>query len=292
MPHRQPVLAVECEDGHRFELIHVPSPQPRRRLLMLPGMGLTARQYIAFAQALAHHGTEVWVHEWRGLGSSSVRASRLSNWGYQTLLEVDLQASLAALAADHDQPLFLAGHSLGSQFACLLAARHPDQCRGIAVIAGGAPYWRRFPLWMQAVLIPAFTFMPLVAGLVGHYPGYRLGFAGRESRDVIGDWARTGRTGHYHAPGFSQDMEAAMQTLTHPVLGLRLADDWFVPETSLQFLLDKLPSAQTDTVVVAGRNGNKADHYSWLKEPAGAAEALNDWLTGYTLDKAAANSRA
>lgn len=259
---------------------------------MLPGMGLTARQYIAFGQALAEDGTEVWIHEWRGLGSSNIRASRRSNWGYRTLLEVDLRASLAAQTADQDPPLFLAGHSLGSQFACLLAAHQPERCCGIAVIAGGAPYWRQFPVWMQAVLVPAFTLMPLVGRLVGHYPGYRLGFAGRESRDVIADWARTGRTGRYHAPGFSQDMEAAMKTLSLPVLGLRLADDWFVPEASLRFLLAKLSSAQTDSVVVNRRHDSKADHYSWLKDPAGTAEALNAWFGRYTPDKAEASNRA
>lgn len=282
MPHHQPVVPVTSADGHRFELIHVPAERPSARMLFLPGMGLTARQYIRFGQALSEHGIESYIHEWRGLGSSSLRASRSSNWGYRELLELDLVAAQDLIESEGRQgplPLIVAGHSLGSQLACLLAAQRPAQCRGIAIIAGGSPYWRSFGWFKGGALLTGLSVMPGIARLIGHYPGRQLGFAGREARGVIADWARSGRTGVYQAPGIEQDLEAGLARLTAPVLGLRLADDWLVPEPSLSWLTDKLSSAQVShRLVHAGRSDQSADHYSWMTEPGPCARAIADWV--------------
>jgi predicted alpha/beta hydrolase len=280
MPHQQPVLPVTTADDHRFELIQVPAEQPRARMLFLPGMGLTARQYIRFGQALSGHGIESYIHEWRGLGSSSQRASRSTNWGYRELLAFDLVAAQDRIEAESNQgPLIIAGHSLGSQLACLLAALRPEHCHGIAIIAGGSPYWRSFGWLKGGALLTALNLMPGIASLVGHYPGRQLGFAGREARSVMADWARTGRTGVYQAPGIEQDLEAALGRLSVPVLGLRLADDWFVPEASLSWLTNKLTSARvTQHRVQAEQAGQTADHYSWMRQPGPCAQAIAQWL--------------
>ncbi|TVQ34285.1 MAG: alpha/beta fold hydrolase [Wenzhouxiangella sp.] len=272
-------MPVVADDGHRFDLIRVPAEDPTGRFLFLPGMGMTARQYIPHAQALANHGIEVFIHEWRGLGSSNVRAGRASNWGYHELLELDLTAAVDALGnAAGEQKLILGGHSLGSQFACLLAACRPTQTAGVVIIAGGAPYWRSFPHRHRWALRAVFSIMPVVAAMVGHYPGRQLGFAGREARNVIGDWCRTGRTGLYAAPGIELDLEAGMTGLDIPVLGLRMAGDWFVPPASLDYLLDKLPGCKCQTVTIRPEHpDDKADHYSWMKVTGPTARAIADW---------------
>lgn len=278
MPHDQPIIAVEAADGHRFELIHVPAAAPAASLLFLPGMGLTARQYIALAHALAQHHIEVFIHEWRGLGSSSRRASRQSDWSYRDLLQTDLTAALeqARKRARHAR-LILGGHSLGSQFAALLGAAAPEHCAGVVVVAGGSPYWRCFSGWRALLLRAAFFGMPLVARLAGHYPGRRLGFAGREARGVISDWALTGRRGGYNLSSIDHDLEAALSTLSAPVLGVRLEDDWFVPSASLNHLLGKLGGEVELAVLSADQLAVPADHYAWMRAPAAVAETIAGW---------------
>ncbi len=279
MPHQQPVIPVTSADQHRFDLIHVPAGHCCGRLLFLPGMGMTARQYIGFGKSLAEHGIETFIHEWRGLGASSLRAGRGTDWGYRELIELDLIAALDTLKEHtNGQPLLLGGHSLGSQLACLVAARQPRSAAGLVIVAGGAPYWRSFPLYQRWALRGVFSFMPLVARLVGHYPGKQLGFAGREARGVIDDWCRTGRTGSYAVPGMSVDLEAGLAALELPVLGLRLARDWFVPPESLQWLLDTMPGCECSVVTIdPAHSGDKADHYSWLQETAAVAKVIADW---------------
>jgi len=69
-------LPVQTGDGHRFELLARVPTQPRAQLLWLPALGVAARHYLPFAEALAAQGIAVYLHEWRGNGSSSLRPSR------------------------------------------------------------------------------------------------------------------------------------------------------------------------------------------------------------------------
>ena len=97
MPAAGDGLAVVAEDRHRFSLLLRAPETPRATLLWLPALGVAAKHYLPFAEALAGHGVAVFVHEWRGHGSSSLRAGHGSDWGYRELLEHDLPASACAI---------------------------------------------------------------------------------------------------------------------------------------------------------------------------------------------------
>lgn len=280
MPHDQPVIPVTARDGHRFELIHVAAERPQHAMLFLPGMGLSARLFIRFARALAEHGISVFIHEWRGNGSSNRRASRRSNWGYRELLE-DIEAAREAVSGRLPGGCLIAGHSLGSQFACLSAAARPEGCNGLVVVAGGSPFWRVFPLPMKAVMMTVMIAFPALGSLIGYYPGKRLGFAGNEARDVMADWARSARTGRYEPSGVKVDLEARLRELRLPVLALDMADDWFVPAESLEWLTGKLADCEVaKRVIEIEDDERKADHYAWMKRPDSTAEAIEEWVSG------------
>ncbi len=279
MPHDQPVIPVRSADGHAFELIHVQAARARASLLFLPGMGLSARQYIAFAQALAEKDITVYLHEYRGLGSSSLRASRTVDWGYRELLERDISAVLQRLESQpRPLPLIVGGHSLGSQLAALAAAMNPLAVSGLLLVAGGVPFWREFPTRLGLPLRIAQTVMPLIASLIGHYPGRKLGFAGREARSVMRDWSRSGRTGSYRVSGMDSDLDSAMARLETPILGIRMADDWLIPETSFRGLLDRLGKGPATSKLVDGRH---ADHYGWMQQPGTVVGLVDSWLNSF-----------
>jgi predicted alpha/beta hydrolase len=275
MPHDQPVIEVTVADGHRFELIDVPAERAAHILLFLPGMGLSARLFIPFARSLAKRGFHVYIHEWRGNGSSNRRASRDVDWGYAELLD-DLAAARAAIVARGHGDLFLGGHSLGSQLACLSAALEPDGCRGLVIAAGGSPYWRVFPLPMKLVMIGVMSVFPVLGAAFGYYPGKRVGFAGNEARQVMSDWARSARSGRYEPAGVEADLEARLRELALPVLAVDMADDWFVPTGSLGWLLGKLAHCRIERETVHAEDG-KADHYAWMRHPGPTADAIERW---------------
>ena len=272
---RSLALPVDTGDGHRAELQARIPDAASASLLWLPGMGLAARHFLPFAEAMAARGIATFVHEWRGNGSSSLRASREVDWGYRELL-ADIAASERAVdAALPGLPRVLGGHSLGGQLACCRLAQAPDAARALWLVGSGSPYWRAFPAPTRWWLPGAYRFLDWLARRNGALPGKRIGFGGNEARGVIDDWSCSALSGRYAARGLDLDLDAGMAGFGGEVRGIVLADDWLAPRSSLAFLLGKLRGAQVGVDVVdAATLGAAADHYAWMKHPDAVAARL------------------
>lgn len=276
----QPVfttLRVRSADGAEADLRLVSPPRPTAALYLLPALGVGIRPNEQFAAALAMRGVAVAIHEWRGLGNSSVRASRACDWGYRELLELDIPAGLAAAeVALPGVRWSIAGHSLGGQLALIQAALQPDRFDRVHVLASGLPDWRAYTRLRGLGIWAALHVMPLSAILLGHYPGARLGFAGREARGLIRDWSYSGRHARYRIREGLTDPEPALHAFRGEVRAVHLASDWLCPRPALQVLMDKTPSAdwRIDTLHDAAFAPRKADHFGWLKAPEPVVERM------------------
>lgn len=270
-------LAITAADGHAFSLRLAWPAAPRARLLWVPALGVPAAKYDGFAAALAARGVAVATIEWRGIGTSGWRASRRRDWGYRELLDLDLRAARAALPADGGWAY--GGHSLGAQFAAMLAADDPAACAGLVLVATGVPHAASFRGRQRlGVSLFAAALGPLTR-LCGHYPGDRLGFAGREAGGVMRDWAATVRSGRYAAYGAPETREARLGRLHLPVLALRFSRDWLAPAASLEGLLAKLGQGPVAREVFDdARLGARADHFRWMRAPDAPATAIAAWL--------------
>jgi predicted alpha/beta hydrolase len=271
--HELPVIA---SDGHRFALQARVPTNPRATLLWHGGMGIAARHYIPFADALAARGIAVFLPDWRGLGSSSARASRASDWGYRELLMIDMPASEAAVEqAMPNLPRIVGGHSLGGQLARVRSGLAPASASALWLVASGTPSFRAFPLRNRWWLPGAYHLLDAIARASGSLPGRRIGFGGEGARGVIRDWSRSGLTGRYAAADLAVDLELALQRVALPIRAVRMAHDWLAPLSSLQALLAKMPEARTEiaTLEVAAEHV-RADHYHWMKHPSATVDAL------------------
>ncbi|MEO7323627.1 MAG: alpha/beta fold hydrolase [Dokdonella sp.] len=277
-------LRVTSADGATTDLYLIdPAGSVLDVVLWLPALGVAARNYLAFADALAEHGIAVALHEWRGIGSSDRRARRASDWGYRELLTLDIPASVAAVrTAWPGARVWLGGHSLGGQLSALYASLHSGDHAGLLLIASGAPYWRRFSRpWLIGFFAAC---VPAIAAACGYFPGRRLRFAGNEARGVMTDWARTARSGRYAVDGIDQDIDAALRVLTLPIFALRLQKDWLAPLPSLQWLLDKMPLAPRRIELIGPNDLDhvSADHFGWMKSPSLLAGSFAAYLNGNT----------
>jgi predicted alpha/beta hydrolase len=278
-------LAVSSPDGHQAELIVRIPDAPRASLLWLPALGIAARHYIPFAEALAARGVAVFLHEWRGHGSSNVRAGGGIDWGYCELLE-DINASTITTEAHaNGLPRLVGGHSLGGQMACMHAALTPDTKHAVWLVASGAPYWRAFPRPMRWWLPPAVRFLQWLSRRGGALPGRRIGFGGNEAAGVMTDWARSALRGRYAAAGLEADIEQALSAFNGEVRAMTFSEDWMAPPSSVRFLLSKLVRARvTEVHFSTSQVGAAADHYAWMKHP----DAVVAWLAGTTAAETAA----
>ncbi|AVQ07431.1 TPA: alpha/beta fold hydrolase [Xanthomonas vasicola pv. zeae] len=269
-------LRASAADGHRWQVTRCAPPRPTATLLWLPALGVAARHYQPFAQALASTGVAVYLHEWRGNGSSTLRPSREHDWGYRTLIADDLPASHTLLDLHDPQlPRVIGGHSLGGQLACCHAALDPAHFAQLWLVASGSPYWRNFPSPMRYGLPVAFRLLPWLARRQGVLHGRKLGFGGTEARSLIADWAQVGRSGRYRAAGAPWDLEQALSQLRVPIRAVTLACDTLGPAGPLRALLDKMPQARANHVTLDDRQlGTRSDHFAWMKTPAAVVAAL------------------
>lgn len=270
-------IPLVADDGHRFNLIARIPARPRRSLLWLPALGVAAKHYLPLAEALAARGVAVFVHEWRGNGSSNLRPSRRNDWGYREILTRDLPLSHAALQQHADAATaIIGGHSLGGQLAACYLGLQAQRFQRLWLVASGTPYWRTFP-GLRGYALPLFyRFAIWISRRRGALPGRRLGFGGEEASRLIRDWARVGLGGRYAAAGLEIDLEAAMAQTPAAIDAVLLADDWLAPPRSLQALLAKLPLTAARTEVLAAEDlQTKADHFAWMKQPQAVAEALD-----------------
>ena len=56
-------LQASAGDGHRWSVLARIPAAPRQALLWLPALGVAARHYLPFAEALAAQGVAVFLHE-------------------------------------------------------------------------------------------------------------------------------------------------------------------------------------------------------------------------------------
>ncbi|AXK71970.1 alpha/beta fold hydrolase [Lysobacter sp. TY2-98] len=266
-----PVVAA---DGHRWEALVVAGTNVDRCIVWLPALGVPARSYEPFARALAARGMAVVVHEWRGFGSSSLRASRSSDWAYRELLMLDVPATLASARASFGRVHVLGGHSLGGQLASCTQALAEEPADALWLVASGSPFWRVFPRPLRFGLPWAYRLLNALARMFGALPGRRIGFGGNEARGVIHDWSRTGLTGHYRAPHVG-DIEPRLVRVTSPLHGVLFARDWLAPRSSLDYLVGKMrPSSVAITQLDAHALGTHDDHFAWMKTPEAVVDAL------------------
>ncbi|MCS3808703.1 alpha/beta fold hydrolase [Xanthomonas sp. 4461] len=278
-------LTASAADGHRWEVMRIAPLQPIATLLWLPALGVAARHYQPFAHALAAAGIAVYLHEWRGNGSSTLRPSRRHDWGYRTLLADDIPASQALMdRLDPQHPRIVGGHSLGGQLACchaaLQAGRLPSQpdspLTQLWLVASGSPYWRNFPRPMRYGLPLVYRALPWLARVQGVLHGRSLGFGGTEARSLIADWARVGRSNRYRAAGSDWELERGLGALTVPIKALTFAHDHFGPAAALHALLHKMPHAHAELQQLDDAQlGVRSDHFAWMKAPAAVAAALH-----------------
>ncbi|WP_297919009.1 alpha/beta fold hydrolase [Metallibacterium sp.] len=273
------LIPVRAADGATAQIGLVLPDGAQCGLLWLPAMGVAARHYAPLAVHCGEQGIACAVHEWRGIGSSSLRAARARNWGYRELLR-DIGTSFdAARAATPGLSWLLGGHSLGGQLALLFISQVPAPIGGLALIGSGTPYWRNFRWPLRWPLRAAFTLAPLVAGAWGYYPGRHLGFGGNESRGVIRDWTHSARSGRYCIAGQAKAAEAALVDVRQPVLVLHARDDRLVPQAAIDHLLAKLPNAPREQVQLdaADFGTHSVGHFGWMQAPQPVARAIAAW---------------
>ncbi|MFE0175847.1 alpha/beta fold hydrolase [Streptomyces sp. NPDC059002] len=260
-----------------------PGPPPAPAVLIVPAMGTPARFYRHFAHQLHDEGLTVLTVDLRGQGETTphVTDRAAADHGYRTIVEEDLPAVVAAIRAElgPEPPLHLLGHSLGGQLALVHAALGVGPgVDGVALVASGSVWYRAYGRLRGPALLLGELSIVALSTVLGRWPGARLGFGGNQTKGVMRDWARQGRTGRYAAKGSVLDYEAALGALALPVLAVSVEDDTFAPSGAIDHLVGKVPRARlTRRHYTVQEAGGRLDHFAWTRAGGVLAKQVAAW---------------
>lgn len=217
----------------------------------------------------------------RGLSASSVRAGRSTDFSYLEIVEADFPVAVGRVREElPGAEVFLGGHSLGGQLACLYSAAEPAGLAGLALVATCSVYHRGWPLPWSLVLLGFQQLARLLALLFGHFPGQTFRFGGARGSPSDGRLGAPGAHGRYQVAGSRRDYEALLAALELPVVAFSFTDDTFCTEAATDNLLAKMPAASTahHHLAPAELGTARIGHFSWVKQADLLAPRIVEWL--------------
>ena len=271
---------IAAPDGTVIPLTWFTADQPRVALLLLPALGIQARLYSKLAEGLSALGCSVCLMEQRGHGRSALRPGYGVTYCLDDILDQDMPAAMAWLAAQVPElPLLLGGHSLGGHLSTIYAGQHAQQLAGVVHLACAFPYHAAYGPQQARRVKALCRLMPLFAIFPGYFPGEKMGFGGRESVALMRQWCEWARTGQFDFGG-RRDLARHVAGFEGPVLSIAFDQDSFASDAAIELALSPFTSARiTRQQLGAAEQGAYLGHVAWAKEPVGVVQVLGDWLS-------------
>ncbi len=256
--------AITFSDGVSNQLSFFKNNSATKTILFLPALGVKAAYYDKFSTDLVEIGFNVITMDWRGLGHSSVRASRKVDFGYKEFIQ-DIDESIDFVHQEiPNTSIILAGHSLGGQLGALLLCKKPKRAIGLIAIASCSVYYKGWTGRARLPLLFAGALFNPIAGILGYFPGKKMGFGGTEFKSVMNDWGDTLKTGKYRPKNDDFNYELEMPNATFPILAISIQHDNMAPHKAVEYLLKKYPNSRTKHLVVENQD-KKLNHFRWAK---------------------------
>ena len=122
-------IALPHPDGGEFSTIQVGAHQKHLPLMIFShATGFHARTYLPLFEALAQH-YRIVAPDARGHGFSTVEANPVALRSWRRYYD-----DLSFIINQFNEPVFLAGHSIGGMCSLVAAHRHPERIRGVFAI--------------------------------------------------------------------------------------------------------------------------------------------------------------
>ena len=245
-------------------------------LICMPAMGVPAKFYDPLAVPVVKEGWRLVTADLRGNGLSSLRASRKVSFGYHEMVTFDWPAVVEKVKTLFPgAPIYLLGHSLGGQLSTLYLAANPEACTGLILVATPSVYYKGWDFPLNLGILAGTQLACAIAGILGYFPGKKIGFGGTEARGVIRDWAHTGRTGRYEPAGSPVNFERLLGELELPVLSISFEVDLLAPERAVGNLCAKMKRCR-----IAHHHLPDEDlgHLQWVRNPPPVIEKIKQWL--------------
>jgi predicted alpha/beta hydrolase len=179
-------------------------------------------------------------------------------------------------------PKVILGHSLGGQLTPMYLVEHPGEIDRLVMVAAPSLYWLDWPFPQSVGLLVGTCVFPMVARILGSFPGRRLGVGGTEAMGLMSDWGRLVRGGAYNMIRAGEDYVAAVRGLRIPLLAISFSDDGFAPQHAVDRYCERMSEASlTRWHLTPGDLGcDSLGHFHWVQQSEALADRIAPWLRG------------
>lgn len=282
-------LKYQCADGVGNQLnYYIPAGDNHSELavLCIPALGIRAEKYNNILHAFASHGVSAGSFDLRGNHRSSIRPSRKVDFGYHEQIEYELPAAIdTLLEATNSKAVILFGHSIGAHISVLGQCHNDPRVKGIVISAAGTVYYRNWSILLSPLFLLMTQVLKLIIFVVGHYPGQYFGFAGKEAKRIMNDFAHTAVSGEFKFSQSDRNFVSELSNVKPLVLAINYANDWYAPIKGTDHLLSFLPNADVErqSFNKYQLNLKTANHFSWMKRPNTIVATVVRWLSKHSL---------
>lgn len=245
-------------------------------IVIMPALGVKADFYHPLAIALRNLGYVVVTVDLRGTGKSEAKPNKKRNFGYREMLNYDWSVILDKVNRHFpEKEIYLMGHSLGGQLNVMYSAKHKNLVKALILVASCTVHYKAWKFPYNLGVLFGTQAGRLLVKILGYFPGKKVGFAGTEAKNVILDWAYTGRTGKYKPQGDDFDYESNFKTIKLPVLAISFKNDKLAPKKAVEELTGKMQNAKIEHIHFSNHN---YDHFNWVKQNAEVVTKIDEWI--------------
>jgi pimeloyl-ACP methyl ester carboxylesterase len=239
--------------------------------------GWTVPEMARFRRRMAGLGRLI-VFDRRGVGlSDAVDVAALPS------LETQVEDIVAVLDAVGSESATLVGTTEGGPLAMLLAARHPERCQSLVVVAAAARVAQdeSYPWGLPEDTIEKLLQMTvddLLSGDAEHFRVLVPSLASdehaierlvRHGRQAV----RPGAVAHYFGQAFRTDIRDVLPRIDVPTLILQISGDPVAPPPFGQYMAEHIPGA-------VYRELPGTDHIFWSQNGDAVADEIEEFVTG------------
>lgn len=248
-------------------------------VVLLPALGVPLGYYDRLLDLWAARGRTVLGVEHRGMPSGPADQVRRGRSGWSAVVHHDLPAAFSVDEVRAARRVVLVGHSMGGVVALLAAASGTVAPTAVVTVATGTSRWTALSgIGPRARRAAAVAVVRTTTGVLGWWPGHRLGFIGRQPAPMMLDWSYEAVHGRFVLLGDDVDHEAALARSRVPTLMLGIAGDVWIPSRAVALLHRRASPSAThlDLPPVPGR---PTGHLNWVRRtPDHVVDAVERWL--------------
>jgi len=261
-------LVIKTSDGFDIQAAYFSSSTPSKQIILIvPGVGVKAKFYEAFAKQLAQNGLPTYTFDYRGIGKSKIGHLKGFNATVSDWAELDIEAMLQYLFNKHyNQKINIIAHSGGGTILGL--APSVKKASQILMVASPLCLRSNYEGWSYIKMsLIVLLLYPVISSTLGYFPSKLFRIGEDLPKGVALEWAKWGRNLNGMNP-YIGDKIQRFHNIHAPMMTISFEHDFFASKKTVLGLSTVYKNAHIQHPHFDENNMDKnaIGHFSFFKK--------------------------